>query len=514
MGPGRKIDRTGLLMMKANGLFRFCITLAFLTLTLIQAAAQNEPQVLVEAVPQIPTAGERWVLSLLVDHGLPDEVDVEVPPFAPSLSLESISKTPRMRGAKIQTVIEYRFTPKTAGVVFIEPFTVTSPSGTTKTNRIVLQIRSSGAEDGIQVLKTVWEGAPAQMAAGQSAVFALRVQASAPLRPRLSLWEVPPPWLPPPEFFMTGIQKGVILAPLPLTIDEREEGIALRLNLIPLEGDFRLEARVLQHENNVYEIPALHIRVTGRAQRSGGTQGAIVSADAHDGGQGDGQDAQNGEQSAAVSKNAPEFPIFDFSALGRSILSKSWSRQCEETYTAAKNLWNSGLYAKALAELRHNERFHTQSALLAQIRREAEESLGLFGTKDESRWQRKLLLGLSFFIIFLVIVTPFVCLLLLRNSFRRRAALICAVVFAVLSSLYFYRFVDTRSVFKGTDGRFAVTYEAPVRRTADVDGEELFRFREGQPVEILLKGDSWIYARTNDASASAGWIEADAVLLY
>ena len=491
--------------MKKESVF-FLLTLALSA----NLSAQSGPQVLVETFHQTPTVAERWVISLLVNHPVADEVSVYPPPFAPSLSLDSISKAPRAIGSRRQTLIEYRFVPNTAETVTIEPFTVMGPSGASRTASFTVQIRGGAQEP--QVFKTVWEGAPAQMAVGESAVFTLRLQTSAPPRPRLSLWQVPPPWLPPPEFFMTEVQRGVILVSLPLSIDERDGGIALRLNLIPLEGDFRLPARVLQHENYVFEIPALNVRVTGRgairpqAENSVGASAGAIGADS--------EGADNASEDEDVYADAAQFPAFDFSLLDSSFQRRSWRSQCEEICTEAKNLWVSGNYAQALAFLRLSEREHPRGALLASIRREAEESLGFFETNDESRWRVKLLLGLSFFIIFLVIVTPFVCLVLVKDSFRRRTALLCAVVFAVMASFYFYRFADTRSVFHSAGGRFAVTLETALRRTADTDGEELFRLREGRPAEILLKSESWLYLRTNDAAANTGWIPAGKAIFY
>jgi len=49
---------------------------------------------------------------------------------------------------------------------------------------------------------------------------------------------------------------------------------------------------------------------------------------------------------------------------------------------------------------------------------------------------------------------------------------------------------------------------------ADVEGEVLFSFREGQPVVILLNSGSWVYVRTNDAAGSSGWIPAEEVEFY
>jgi len=507
MDPGRKDGRAGLLIMKIK---RFCLTLTFFLLILNAAAAQNKPVVIVETSPKTPIVGQRWVLSLLVDHGVPGEVNVSWPPFAFSrgeingdstggaITADGYTIAPRFSGTRVQTAIEYRFIASAAGVVVIQPLKVTTPAGSVETEPVTLQILASAAEQKTTVLKTYWEGAPAQMAAGANAVFALR--ASGEITPAFTNAAS----LPPQEFFMTEAPQGAILESLPLSAAERENGLALRLNLVPLTGDFRLSARTLQHEKTIFEIPPLHIRISGRAapaSSANSTSGALQSS---------GQDTA---LSTSV-ENTPQFPAFDFSVFDKSLFHKDRKSRLEEICGAARDLWTNGQIVQSLAELRHNERDHPQGAYLSQIRRSAEESLGFFDTKDESRWQRNLILGLSFFIFFLVIVIPFVCLLLVKNSPRRRSALICAVVIAVLSSLYLYNFVDHRGIFSGHNSRFGITGLAAVRRTADTDGEQLFSFKEGQPVEILLKSELWLFVRTNDAAGITGWIPAEDVTYY
>jgi hypothetical protein len=86
-------------------------------------------------------------------------------------------------------------------------------------------------------------------------------------------------------------------------------------------------------------------------------------------------------------------------------------------------------------------------------------------------------------------------------------------VFAVLGLFCLYRLMDLRG-FNGKNGRFGVTHETPVRRTADYAGEEFFSFREGQPVIILHNSSTWLNVRANDASGGSGWIPADAVIFY
>ena len=311
------------------------------------------------------------------------------------------------------------------------------------------------------------------MAAGERAIFTLRVSRGTEA--------------PPQEFFMPEVPPGAILAALPVTAAERAGGVVIKLNLVPLDGDFNLPARVLQYENTRFEIPALHIRVSGRVH----SEGSAI--------------AKEPPQSATHPAQFPELPN-----RGSDSTEKK-RRQLEEICDAARDLWNDGHRAQALAELRRNERDHSSGALLAAVRREAEESIGLYDTGNESRLWRKVFFGLTLFFIHIVIISLVVCFALKRVSWRKRA-FFCAVASAALALLCF-RFTGPQSA---GSGRCGVMLEASVRRTADLDGEELFRFTEGQPVAVMLNSGSWLYVRANSASRFewSGWVPAEAVILY
>ncbi|MCL2440741.1 MAG: hypothetical protein FWD14_03295 [Treponema sp.] len=73
--------------------------------------------------------------------------------------------------------------------------------------------------------------------------------------------------MPPPSFFKPEVPRGVLLTSLPVSAQERESGILLKLTLIPLAaGSITFPARILFHENTNYEIPALNITVTQKPQ--------------------------------------------------------------------------------------------------------------------------------------------------------------------------------------------------------------------------------------------------------
>jgi len=471
--------------MKANAKFCVTLTIFLLVVSPVVSAQDSVPAVTVETSPGIPSVGVPWTLTLFVKHSVPDEVTVVTPQFAPSLSLDRIVKTPGVVEAQVQTVIEYRFIPNSAGRFLLEPFTVITPNGSVETDPLVLEIRRSGAELRPSPLfpPIVWEGLPRQMAAGERAILSLRIYGWSSLLPQ--------------ELFMPEVPPGVILTLSPLSAEERANGLAVRFSLIPLEaGDIHFPARTLQYENAVFEIPALNIHVT---PRPAGTVAERQSQSA----------PQDGKTASPVVH--AQFPDFDSGAFDKRIAG-AWRGQCESIYKTARDLWDSGFRAKALAELRRSERDHPAGALLLPIRQEAEKSLGLFNTENENR-RHKLRLSLSIFFLFLVIISLFICFKL-KGSSAKKAALLCTIVFAVLASFCLYRLADSRSVFHGKNSRFGVTNETPVRRTVDFEGEELFSFREGQPVVIMLNSGSWVYVRSNDSEGRSGWIPAEAVIFY
>jgi len=67
---------------------------------------------------------------------------------------------------------------------------------------------------------------------------------------------------PPSSFFMPEVPRDVILAAAPVSAEERFNGILIKFTLIAIkEGEFILPARTLQHENIIFNIPELKIKI-------------------------------------------------------------------------------------------------------------------------------------------------------------------------------------------------------------------------------------------------------------
>jgi hypothetical protein len=211
-----------------------------------------------------------------------------------------------------------------------------------------------------------------------------------------------------------------------------------------------------------------------------------------------------------------EWEVGNWENFSSSILTgRIWGRQYKDIFDEAGEHWNKGEYASALAELRFNEREHPAGAYFRPVRKDAEEKLGILNTADESRWKRKLVLAITSVLLLTIITVPFIYFILINKAFWKRMVFFsCTFVLGVAAFVSLYIFMDTRNLFRGQNNKFGVTLETPVRRMADENGQELFKFKEGTPVIVMLNSGAWLYVKSNDTKASHGWVPADAVIFY
>ena len=472
-------------------------TTIILTLLLISSvyAEDTKEIVVIETFPANPTIGILWTVVIYVDHPVPEEVTVIAPLFE-SFSLESILKIPRRKEGTLdmQTFVEYKFIPNAAGRFVMEPFTIITPDNLIQTDRQIFNIDIHYYEQKLLSPGLVWEYTSAQIQAGDQIIIALCIS------------NLPVFRFPPQEFFAMEIPPGAIFTALSVSPEERAGGIITKYSLIPLEGDFRIPARQLRYEDIVFEIPALHIRVTEYISDSMNLQAVIQEGIKTD---------------VIIGKTFPEFNYSDFDS---SVLYNFWKEQCEKIYFETRKLWEDGNYALALAELRRNERDHPAGVVFTHIRQKAEEIFGINNTVNESRWRKNIFFTLAVFILICIVIIPAGYFLLSKNTDRnhliKKVILVCITITIIIASFYIFRYTDNRIILGfSTPDNFGITRETAVRRLADYDGEELFVFKEGQPVVILLNsGDVssglWVYVRTNDADKKTGWIPAEAVVFY
>ena len=440
-----------------SGKILCALLLLLLTVTTIfPLENEAEPRIIMHASPNHPIAGTAWTLTLLIAHNEPDEVKVFAPHFTGPFLLDQVIKGPRFvnpatgqvsisHSAAAEnnetpplaaeviferwTIMEYRFMLNSPGTIAFDAFTVITPQWQAKTTPFDLIVRQSRNTGEIHNFRLLWEGAPASLKTGESAVFGLRITGRNSSNPSTEP-------APPPAFFLPPVPPGHVLESLPLTPEEKPAGIVLRLRLIPLEeGPFVLDSRRLSHGGDVFEIPALRI--------------PVIRPDAHA--------ADKRQETPRQNSPLPPFPAVETVQQNHSGLYQKHMAECETMYAAARNLWEQGQLAGALAELRKNERDHPAGAFFAALRREAEHALSLTGTNNEKKS--------------------------ILSFFRKKSP--CAVL-----------------------------RETVVRQIPDADGKAVSRFREGQPVLMETRHETWLKVITNDDKKISGWVPETSIIFY
>ena len=418
----------------------------------------EQPAVEIRFSSASPVSGTSWTLTLLVNHSDPNEVEVLAPPLTGSIYLEQVLKGPRLYNpANGQTLnrqnmaeldpsfgqwtsMEYRFILGSPEVVSFDVFTVTTPLGETKTEPFDITVQRPQGTAESRRYRLAWEGLPARLKTGESAVISLRITG----------WNHENP-LPETAAFMPPLPRSFIMESIPPGAEENAAGktlsgwTVLSLRIIPLGTNaFSLERRQILHGTSILEIPAVRIPV------SPGTSAAAAVEEAP-------------PDTAPPSLPAIAFPPREAMAAQDLKLYNRHQAECLAVYGSAKNLWDRHCYAGALALLRENERNHRAGALFAAIRHEAEESIGLAGTRNEKR-------GISW------------------PLFREKR----------LS---------------------AIASETDARRIPDIAGEVIAHFAEGQPVLVENAESSganrnWLRVTTNDDRAISGWVQAGNIIYY
>jgi len=206
--------------------------------------------------PDVLTPGVPFTLTLLINYPAPEDVSITAPVLPPQLVMERMIKYPLSSGTfpvHIYTIVEYRFTANASGIFTLESFIITTPAGSAGTGVYSLLIRNPASAQRQQFITTslYWEvSQTSAVRAGDRVTLTLRANSRNALAA---------------SFFMPETPQGVILSAQPVTAEETQSGIVLKLLLIPLAaGTFTLPARVLEYENTHFQIPALSISVINR----------------------------------------------------------------------------------------------------------------------------------------------------------------------------------------------------------------------------------------------------------
>ena len=483
--------------MARRGLFSARHLCAVLLFCAARLCAQDFA-VSLRGAPESPLAETLWTLTLLVGHPLPDEVEVQPPVFDNSFFPDKTVKSLRITGdaetAERQTEFVYTFFPGNPGVFPIGPFTVITPAGSVQTEPFEVNVRAVSVSAPRPVLR--WAG-PSQMRVGESASFRLM----------LSGWDFP---YPPARLFAPPLRDGVIIETEEPAAGDVESSVALRLTLLPLKAaPIVFPARTIVYENVSFRIPALSITVIPARPSGGETASAAASP----------QDSSAGQtpDSAAA---AQEFPAFEtpltsggISRLFFRLGGHSPDGDYANIYHTAKNFWDRGYHADALALLRQNERDHILGPAFFPLRKQAEEKLDLRDTKNEK--SRIVTLGVS--ILCLTLFFTVAIIYTLKSRRKKRPPLFVMLIFAALVLFFAVLLYRTVSVKNGGNGTLR---ETEVRLVPDLSGEPVARLQDGQPVKINVKrifsrGQiSWIWIETADNKNISGWIPEERAIRY
>ena len=473
------------------------------------------PAVTLESSPERPVLGGSWRISILVDHPVPDEVTVLPPELPSSLTFAQSRKEARFAGTPAEqgrrwTLVEFLFVPHETGDIVLEPFAALVGGSSVLTPAVRTRVIPREGEREERHPRLVWDAPPRVLRRGEAAELSLRILDSDPRMPLRRL----------PLYVSAPVE--ALLEEIPLT--GADPGLALRLRIIPLEGDrVSLCPFPLRFETLSLEVPAISIALIPPApvpprDPAGTDPGLAVGALPAE------ADAFEGPPQAAKAAPAfPEVPVEPFPLFRKA---------CRETLDRAREYWGQSRYAEAMGELRRGERDLLSGPALVSTRREAEKLLGLPPTEDE-KWRPR-----NFFVA--LVVLGF-CLLLLTIALPLRARRGDSEKKGV-TSLFFHGYSIVILVLIGIMGygiaalaRSPGGFEGPVQgealqgaagkrsgsatlrssvayRVPDGRGAVSARWMEGQPVRVRSASDAWAYAESSQGDA--GWVSQDAIVFY
>ncbi|MDR2158991.1 MAG: hypothetical protein LBP23_02865 [Treponema sp.] len=541
-----------ILCAKRNKLPAACYTFArtavlvFLLLPGVAFGTGKEglPELLVRIFPGHAVAGAPWLLTILVDYPLPEEIEIRPPPLPEILTLDTTRRDLRFirqpaGTGRRWTAVEYRFIPVEGGTARLGPFEIRGPWGSMTTSPVTVEIRTEenrGREKSGSVFS--WR-APSELEAGERAFLDLvLVRGESPL--------------PDPSLFVPEVPPGAILE---RELPDPPAGAFLRLSVVPLAPPlFNIPPYRVRYGHDDFVVPPLSIPVTAAGadmtQSSGdesGDSGPAASA-------GKGVPPRASPDPGAGTENVPPPAAFSFDRSRNVFL--PLSGRYEGVLKKAEELIAAGDPVRALAELRRSERDSVAGPLFAAPRRELEQTMGLEDGGDE-KWRpraffRALLGGC------LATALPLLILRLKQKnlsqnsvssgkdygesgpkpafSAKSKAAFPKTEVLEKPQKVTFFSPWGYRGIIlilfagaaaglaggrirlpgiasRGT--RSAVMRECAVRRIPDFLALESFRFAGGCPVRVRTVQGSWAWVEAGDGTeGAAGWAPLDDIVFY
>jgi hypothetical protein len=465
-----------------------------------------------ESSPERPVLGGVWRISILVDHPFPEEVTIIPPELPPSLSFAQSRKEARFVGVSTEqgrrwTLAEFLFVPHRTGDIVLEPFEALVGDSRiwTPAARTTVIAREGEAYHP----RLVWDAPPPVLLIGEAAELTLRVRNR---DPRMLLRRLPLRLNAPVE---------ALLEEIPLTREETEQDLVLRLRLIPLEGSrISLAPFSLDFENLTLEAPAISMALAPPPppvpSEAPPRTAEVFPAATEDGP----LDGSPPEPPAFPEVRAEPFPLFRNSyraALGR-----------------AREYWDQRLYAEALGELRRGERDLLSGPALVSTRRAAEKLLGLPPTEHEKWRPRNCFTALI--ILGCCLLPPFIVLALRarRNNSEGKGVTspffhgYSIVIFVLIGLIGFgvaalafspggFEGLVRKGAGEGPPGKHlrnaaVVLRSCAAYRVPDLRGAVTVRWPEGQPALVRFTSGDWAYAESS--GGDAGWVTQDNIVFY
>ncbi|MDR0630330.1 MAG: hypothetical protein LBG24_11995 [Treponema sp.] len=444
-------------------------------------------KVLLHAYPESPQVHTPWIVALVVDYPVPSEVTVRHPPIPRTLTLESIRTRPHqarqhLESGKAQTMIEFWFIPQQAGTLTLGSFEVRTPD-----TRYVTELRSwyiqGETKKGYRPVCS-WLNPPQSLRIGEKGRVDLR----------LSDWDPGKPW-PGTELFLKELPEGVLLEAKPVSPQDRQQGLVLRLEIIPLEGtEFVLKSRRILYEELSVEIPELRIPLFPGTTPPSPSPPVTDTPPAA---------TEPREGSLPFPRTTP--PRF------------SWFRDdYEQALQRIQSLWNQGKIPEALGEMRQNERENLAGPSFALLRREAERGLGLTLTQDEPWRPRKLyriFLGLSLGILLFTLTAALFQRVCGKGIVTSRIAQgYKGMVLILGTALLLFALAGLGKLHLGRAAGHGVLRAAQAYRVPEEESTVSASFSEGEPVQIRSVSDLWVYVESLDGRL--GWVPRDTLIWY
>jgi hypothetical protein len=452
-------------------------------------APDSALEVVLYAYPESPQVHTGWIVTLLVDYPVPGDVTVQHPPLPETLTLESIRTRPHRvkqspESGKVQSMIEFWFIPQRAGTLTLGSFEVRTPDMRYVTEPRSWNIQGETKREYRPVCS--WLRPPKSLRIGEKGRVVLH----------LSNWDPRKPW-PGTELFLKELPEGALLEAEPLHPQDREQGLVLRLEVIPVEGtEFTLKSRRILYEGLSIEIPELRIPLIPGAVPSSLNPTAMDTPP---------------EAAGPRDGNLP-FP-------GAAPPRFFWFRgDYEQALQGIQSLWNQGKIPEALGAMRRNERENLAGPAFALLRREAEQRLGLPLTQDEPWRPRKLyriLLGLSLGILALTFAA------VMFRRVREKGIVTSKIpqgykgmsmVLILGTALLLFSLAGLGKLRLGTATGQGIIRTAQAYRVPEAGGMVSASFSEGEPVRIRLVSDFWVYVESFDGRL--GWVPRDRVIWY